>query len=82
MVLVDYDIRQITKKDSGPKLGHGPQGLTPQPHTSQCKHLPTRHLHSKTGRSHEEIQESKVRFAVPGNFVLLCQPRDDHVVTV
>ena len=41
-----------------------------------------RHLYSETGWGHHEIQESKIGFVVPGNFVLLCKPRDDCVVTL
>ena len=46
------------------------------------KDLPTCHLHSNTGREHEEIQEAKVGLVIPGDVVLLCKPRDDRVITL
>ena len=58
MVLVDYDIRQITKKDSGLKLGHGPQGLTPQ-------HYPLPKIASRDLVSFQERQTKLLSLLCP-----------------
>ena len=43
-------------------------------------HIPKRHLNSEAGWEHQEIQEAKVGFSMPGNIVLLCKPRDNCIV--